>query len=124
MQGWTNFFLNLVKSNQILIVITLYRLIWHQNQSKKGAYNLNFVRFPKNLKRFLRNVYFFSCRDGRKQRVRDSVPRTLTNAPLVACTVVPPTPGPTASTFLEATCVALALTVINDNKLYFVIKVT
>jgi len=50
----------LFKLNQIWIVITLFRFIWHQtkirlvqNQSKKCNYNPNYVKFNEISKRFL-----------------------------------------------------------------------
>ena len=52
-------FLNLVKSNQICIVITLFRLVWDQAdlhlvsiQSEKCNYNPNLVEIKNTRKRF------------------------------------------------------------------------
>ena len=53
-------FPDLAKANLILIVITMFRLIWHRtelclvaNQSGKGNYNLNLISVNKIQKRFL-----------------------------------------------------------------------
>ena len=52
---------NRVKSNQILIVVTIIRLIWHQmefrlvsNQSENGKYTENLVCFNNFLKKVIR----------------------------------------------------------------------
>ena len=54
MKACTNFYLNFVKLDQILIVITLFQLIWYQtefrldcNQSETSDYYQNVVRFDK-----------------------------------------------------------------------------
>ena len=54
-------FLNFIKSNQICIAISLFRLILHQTefqlvpyQLRKCYYNLNLVSFNKIEKRFIR----------------------------------------------------------------------
>ena len=55
-----NYFLNLVDLYQILIVVTLFRLIWYQtehslvpNHSEKGNYNPNLVKINQVQKKVL-----------------------------------------------------------------------
>ena len=70
------YFLNLVESALIWIVLNLFRLIWHWaeirlvvNQSEKGNYNPNLVWFDKIQKKFEEHIRKGLCAG---ERISDS----------------------------------------------------